>query len=66
MLFETKSDQPLLKRLKFYIFAAIRRFHSSMDRISDSGSEDLGSSPNGITNLNPQGFENLEGLIFLI
>jgi hypothetical protein len=26
-----------------------KRSHSSMDRISDSGSDDLGSSPDGIT-----------------
>ena len=33
----------------FVIFAARSWSHSSMDRIQDSGSCDLGSSPGGIT-----------------
>ena len=34
---------------KLCIFAARTGSHSSMDRISDSGSDDLGSNPGGIT-----------------
>ncbi len=36
--------------------ADITSSHSSMDRISDSGSDDWGSTPHGNTNANSQFF----------
>lgn len=35
----------------FYYFCSRLWPHSSMDRISDSGSDDLGSNPDGVTKI---------------
>lgn len=51
----------------FYYFCSRSRPHSSMDRISDSGSDDLGSNPDGVTYLflNALYISTIQGAFFI-
>ena len=47
--FERAFKSSLANQQKSLILHHFNRPHSSMDRISDSGSDDLGSNPDGVT-----------------
>jgi hypothetical protein len=47
----TQAKLYIIPKYDYFCTLIANRPHSSMDRISDSGSDDLGSNPDGVTEL---------------